>query len=93
MHAKDNASRMVGYQVFIDDVVISTIKLYHPFELCAFKPEEIQVSCNQLSGHLANDNKQINILTGQCSCTTRRTMSCCMVSKENLGVAPEWIQW
>ena len=52
IHVKDNGSMMVGYQVLIDDVVISTLKLYHLFELCGFKPEEIQVSCKQLSGHL-----------------------------------------
>ena len=92
IHAKDTGSMMVGYQVLIDDVVLSTIKLYHSFELRGFKPEEIQVYCKQVSGHLANDNKQINILTGQCSCTVKHPMACCMVAKENLGVAPEWIQ-
>ena len=92
IHSKNNGSMMVGYQVLIDDVVISTLKLYHSFELCGFKPEDIQVSCKQLSGQLANDNKQINILTGQCSCTVKHPMACCMVSKVNLGVAPEWIQ-
>ena len=84
---------MVGYQVMTEEVVIATHKLYHPFQLGNFKSSEVEVSCKQIYGHISNDNKQVNILTGQCSCSVRYPMSCCIVSKHNLGVASEWIQW
>ena len=93
IHGTNAASRMVAYQVRVDDVVVASHKLYHPFKLGGFKLGEIEVSCEQLSCHIANDNKQVTILASQCSCLVKYPMPCCMVSKSNLGVAPVWIQW
>ena len=45
IHANENASVMVGYQVMIEGVVIVMHKLYHPFQLGNIKPVEVQVSC------------------------------------------------
>ena len=91
VHAKDNISRIVGYQLLIHGTVIATNNLYHPFDILHFKSTELKVWCKQLNGHLANDNKQIGILNGQPSCTVKHPMSCCMVSGADLGLAPEWI--
>ena len=91
VHKKDDASVMVGYQVMSEEVVVATHRLYHSFKIGDFRPSEINVSCKQLSGHLSNDNKQINILTGQCSCSVGYPMPCYMVSKNNPGVAPKYI--
>ena len=84
---------MVGYQVRVEGVLVASHKLLHSFKLGALKLGEIQVSCKQLSGHITNDNKQVTILTHQCSCSVKYSMLCCMVSKSNLGMAPVWIQW
>ena len=66
-------------------------RLYHLLGLGKHASSDVEVICEQVSGHLANDKKQINILSGQCSCSVKCHMPCCMVTKENLGVAPEWI--
>ena len=84
---------MVGYQIMLEGVVVGTVKLYHPFDLGDVKPIKICVRCQQISGHLYNDNKQINILTGQHSYSVLYPISCCMISKKNFGVSSEWIQW
>ena len=54
--------------------------------------EEIVVSCKQVSGHVANDGKCINILDGKPGCRCKCPMSCCMVLLENLGDPMEYIQ-
>ena len=93
IHDSEDASRMVGYQVRVESVLVISHKLFHSFKLGDFKLGEIQVSCKQLSGHITNNNKQVTILTGQYSCSGRYPMSCCMVYRLNLGMAPVWIQW
>ena len=62
------------------------------FKLGTSNVENIVAKCHQLSGHVSNDNKQVNILTGQGTCNVGFPMSCCIVSKQNLGDPPEWIQ-
>ena len=52
---------------------------------------DVIASCSQISGHVSNDGKQINILSGQGSCSVGYPMPCCMVSKYNLGQPPEWL--
>ena len=62
------------------------------FKLGTSSVEDIVAKCHQLSGHVSNDNKQVNILTGQDTCSVGFPMSYCMVSKHNVGDPPEWIQ-
>ena len=45
-----------------------------------------------MSDHLANNGKQVRILTGQGSCRVDFPMMCCLVSLSGLGGAPVWIQ-
>ena len=60
----DNASNIVGFIVVMETVVVSKRRLYEPLKLGRFNPNDVHLLCYQISGHLANDNKQINILTG-----------------------------
>ena len=46
----------------------------------------------QISGYPANDGKQINILTGQCSCRCKCPCSACHILLDNMNELPEWIQ-
>ena len=48
--------------------------------------------CLQHFGHVSNDNKMINILTGQGSCRVKYLISCCMERLENLDNPLEWMQ-
>ena len=92
VHSNESASRFIGYQMLIGDTVIVTNRMYHVFELGTFPLSELNVLCLQNIGNLANDNKMINILTGQGSCRVKCPMSCCTVPLENLGDPPKWIQ-
>ena len=89
MHSDKTISLIVGYQVIVDGMLIATNRLYHSFSLGKHELLDVEVICAQVSGHLANDNKQINILSGQFSCSVKCPMTCCVDTKENLGVAPE----
>ena len=92
VHADNNASTIVGFQIIVANSVVSAKRLYEPLKLGRFGAADVDIKCLQLSGHLANDNKQINILTGQGSCSVMYPMPCCLVHKDNLGQAPVWIQ-
>ena len=92
IHDKDDASIMVGYQVIIDEVVVSNQRLNSQFELGDNKPADVEVCCKQTNGHLANDLKQVLILTGQCSNSVLMPCPCCLALKKELGMRPEWIQ-
>ena len=63
IHNSEDASRVVGYQGRGEGVLVTSNIFLHSFKLGAFKLGEIQVSCKQLSGHIANENKQVTILT------------------------------
>ena len=52
----------------------------------------MQLKCYQLSVHLSNNGKQINILTGQDRCSVGYPISCCMVHMEDLGRPHCWIR-
>ena len=74
----DNASVIVGFQVLIESDIVVANRFYEPLKLGKFGVKDLEVECQQISGHLANDNKQINILTGQGSCSVSFTMPRCL---------------
>ena len=82
----------MGLQFIVDELVVAAWRLEVPLKLNTTLTSDILVKCNQISGHVSNDGKQINILTGQGSCSVGYPMPCCFVSKFNLGDAPEWLQ-
>jgi hypothetical protein len=90
--SNNNASNIIGFLVVIDSVVVTKRRLYEPLKLGHSSADDLKLRCYQISGHLANDNKQINILTGQGSCSVSYPMPCCLVHKSNLGQPPEWLQ-
>jgi hypothetical protein len=92
IHSNECALQMLGYQILIRRDVIATHRLYHMFELGTISSADLEVSCLQNIGNVANDNKMINILSGQGSCRVKCPMSCCVVPLEKLGAAPVWIQ-
>ena len=55
---------MLGYQIFIRRDVIVTHRLYHVFELGTVSSADLEVSCCQNIGNIANNNKMIDILSG-----------------------------
>ena len=71
-----------------NDIIIKTQRLHHKLKPCSYPISKVEAKCYQLSGHLSNDEKQVNILTGQGSCSVAHTMPCCMVSKNELGRPP-----
>ena len=91
MHSDKTISLILGYQVIVYGMRFATNRLYHLLSLGKHELSDVEVICKQVSSHLANNNKQINVLSGQCSCSMKCPMACFMVNKENLGVAPEWI--
>ena len=90
--SNEDQSIIVGLQFLLDGTVVASWRLDVKFKLGTTSVEDIVAKCHQLSGHVSNDNKQINILTGQGTCSVGFPMACCMVSKHNLGCPPEWIQ-
>ena len=72
--------------------MLATKCFYDKLKLVSATRSDIKMQCYQVSGHLSNDNKQIDILTGQASCSVSYPMPCCMVKKEDLGQPPEWRQ-
>ena len=92
MSSTDDSAAIVGLQFSLYGRVTASWKLRETFRLGKTTTSELTVNCEQISCHQSNDNKQINILTGQGSCSVGFPMSCCMVSKHNLGDPPEWIQ-
>jgi len=78
--------------MLLEDQVVSPKRLYESLNLGRFAAADVEVECLQLLGHLVNDNKQINILTGHGSCSVMYPMPCCLVHTDNLGHAPVWIQ-
>jgi len=88
----DDASIIIGVQFLLPDNVVSTRRLHHQrMKLSNLPGSKLDSKCYQLSGHPSNDGKQINILTGQGSCSVAHPMPCCMVRKNELGRPPRWI--
>ena len=73
-----NASVIVGFQVLLENDIVVVKRFCEPLKLGRFGVKDLEVECKQISGHLANDNKQINILTGQGSCSVSFTMPRCL---------------
>jgi hypothetical protein len=89
--SESKATLVVGIQFTLMDAVAATWKLNQSLELGAMTVADVVASCNQISGHVANDGKQVNILTGQAYCSVGYPMPCCMVSRNELGQPPEWL--
>ena len=87
--ANANNLIIVGLQFMFEDNVVAAYKLFGPLKIAL---ADVEIQCRQVSGHLANDGKQVNILTGQGTCRVRFPMACCRVSLNSLDNAPEWIQ-
>ena len=90
--SNEDTSVIVGLQFLVDEWVVAAWKLEVVLTLGTILSRDLAVQCKQISGHVSNDGKQINILTGQGSCSVGYPMPCCFVSKFNLGDAPEWLQ-
>ena len=71
--------------------VVAAWKFDDVFRMQSQCVTDLSVMLLQISGHPANDGKQINILSGQGSCTVGFPMTCCMVPKGNLGDPPAWL--
>ena len=82
---------IVGSEFVVAGVVIAAWKFPQHLDLRGMSYDDVEASCYQISGHVSNDGKQINILSGQASCSVGFPMPCCMVSKKNLGQPPEWL--
>ncbi len=89
--SKHSASVIVGVQVIVELNVVSSLKFINSMDIGTSHPISIVIRCRQISGHVSNDGKQINILNGQGTCTVGYPMPCCMVSKAYLGRPPEWL--
>jgi hypothetical protein len=88
----DDASVVVGIRIIVNNSVVKTQRLHQHLKLRSHPQSKVVSRCYQLSGHLSNDGKQINILTGQGSCSVAHPMPCCMVNKNDLGRPPLWIR-
>jgi len=89
----DDASVVVGVRLSSPiDNILATHWLHCKLKLQAYPLSKVKAKCYQLSGHLSNDGKQINILTGQRSCSMGYPMPCCMVHKGNLGRPIPWVR-
>ena len=87
----DDASIIVGLEFSIQQRTAGVLKLRKPFHLGTSAVRDLRVTCQQISGHVSNDGKQVNILTGQASCSVGFPMPCCMISKYTLNDPPAWL--
>ena len=90
--SKEHASVIVGLQFVLDEWIILAWRLGENFNIGTTSVRGVVDKCNKILGHISNDDKQINILTGRGSCLVGYPMQCYWVSKNNLGDAPEWLQ-
>ena len=90
--ANNNQTIIVGFQFRLSETVVASWRLDVKFMLGKGHVKDLVTKCHQLSGHVSNDNTQVNILMGKGTCSVGFPMSCCMISKQNLGQALEWIQ-
>ena len=66
----DDASVVVGVRLSSPiDNILAPHWLHCKLKLQAYPLSKVKAKCYQLSGHLFNNGKQINILTGQGSCS------------------------
>ena len=63
--SNEDQSITVGLQFLLDGTVVASWRLDVKFKLGTSNVEDIVAKCHQLSGHVSNDNKQVNIFTGQ----------------------------
>ena len=56
---------VVGLQFLLEEMIVAVWKLEEVFKLGTITITDIKVQCLQVSGHLSNDNNQVNILIGQ----------------------------
>ncbi len=89
--SSDCASRVVGLIFVVNGAVAATHYIHCTVDIGAFRLDELSIHCQQISGHVSNYGKQINILNGQGSCSVGYPMPCCLVSKSDLGRPPEWL--
>ena len=88
---EDEASMIVGVQFLIGNNVVAAHRFDRPLSLGSSFLGKTTANTQQISGHVSNDGKQVNILSGQGSCTVGYPMPCCLVAKENLGRPPQWL--
>ena len=84
----NDASVIVGVGVSSNIAILTTLRLHRHWKLQSYPLSHLTSECYQLSGHLSNNGKQINILTGQGSCSVGYPMPCCMVHNEDMGRPP-----
>ena len=87
----NDSSVIVGLQISHQDFVAASWRLRESFGLAGNSTNLLIVKCHQISGHVSNDGKQINILSGQGTCTVGYPMPCCMVPRDRLGTTPRWL--
>ncbi len=90
--SSDDKSKLVGLRFVVNGEVAATHRLHRSMDMGRDRVPDMLIHCQQISGHVSNDGKQINILTGQASCSVTYPMPCCMVSKHDLGRRPFWMQ-
>ena len=56
---------IVGLQFMFEDNIVAVYKLFEPLKIAL---ADIEIQCRQVSGHLANNRKQMSILMGQGTC-------------------------
>ena len=61
----DDASVIIGLRVMSNDIIVKTQRLHHKLKLYSYPISKVEAKCYKLSGHISNDGKQVNILTGQ----------------------------
>ena len=92
MTLNEDNSVIIGFQTMNEQgEVIGTKQLYDNMKLGTFSRSSIVLEY-QVSGHVSNDNKQINILTGQTCCSVSYPMPCYLVKNNDLGRPPVWLQ-
>ena len=95
VHAKNDPKTITGIQLILpswSDVVVSTLRLHVPLKVGKMDAANAQVKIQQVLGHMANDLKQVLILTGQCSNSVLCSCPCCMRELKDKSKWPEWLQ-
>ncbi len=87
----ESTSVIIGLQFIDGECIVSSWKFEEPFRLVKSAIKDLFALIQQISAHVSNNGKQINIINGQGSCSVAHPMPCCMESKDNLGNPPEWL--
>ena len=90
LESKETKHVISGFIILSEEGTSTACRFNNPIELDKGDGlSDVHVTVEQISGYPANDGKQINILTGQCSCRCKCPCSVYHILLDNMNELPE----